>query len=81
MWFHVDSHAAEDVLNRRLAPAVGRPVEHLRARLAFGSAEFVLDKLMSFREAGVQRLFVWPVDDEIHQLGRFSEEILPALPA
>ena len=81
MWFHIDDRAAEDVLAHRLAPAVGRPVEQLQERLAFGSAAFVLDKLMAFRDAGVQRLFVWPVDDEIRQLHRFSEEVLPALRA
>jgi alkanesulfonate monooxygenase SsuD/methylene tetrahydromethanopterin reductase-like flavin-dependent oxidoreductase (luciferase family) len=79
MWFHIDDRAAEDVLNNRLAPAIGRPADQLRERLAFGSADSVLDKLMAFRDAGVRRLFVWPVDDEIRQLHRFSEEVLPAL--
>jgi hypothetical protein len=27
----------------------------------------------------VQRLFIWPVDDEIRQLHRFAEEVMPAL--
>ena len=34
---------------------------------------------MAFRDAGVQRLFVWPVDDEIDQLERFAADVLPAL--
>lgn len=79
MWFHIDAGRSGDVLGDRLAPAIHRPVEQLRERLAFGSAAAVLDRLMGFREAGVQRLFVWPVDDEISQLQRFSEEVLPAL--
>ena len=79
MWFHIDDRTAGDVLNDRLAPAIHRPVEELRERLAFGSAELVLDRLMAFRDAGVHRVFVWPVDDEISQLQRFSEEVLPAL--
>ena len=78
MWFHIGDHAV-DVLTDRLAPAIHRPVDELRERLAFGPADAVLDRLMAFREAGVQRLFVWPVDDEISQLQRFSEEVLPAL--
>ena len=78
-WFHIDDRTADDVLKNRLAPAVGRPVEHLRERLAFGPAELVRDNLMAFRDAGVQRIFVWPVDDEIRQLHRFAEEVLPAL--
>jgi alkanesulfonate monooxygenase SsuD/methylene tetrahydromethanopterin reductase-like flavin-dependent oxidoreductase (luciferase family) len=79
MWFHIDDRGAGDVLNDRLAPAIQRPVEQLQERLAFGSADSVLDKLMAFRGAGVRRLFVWPVDDEICQLQRFSEEVMPAL--
>jgi alkanesulfonate monooxygenase SsuD/methylene tetrahydromethanopterin reductase-like flavin-dependent oxidoreductase (luciferase family) len=79
MWFHIDDHAADDVLNIRLAPAVGRPAEQLRERLAFGPAGQVLDKLMAFREAGVRRLFVWPVGDDIDQLHRFAADVLPAL--
>ena len=80
MWFNIGNRAA-DVLTDRLAPAIQRPVEQLRDRLAFGSADLVLDRLMAFREAGVQRLFVWPVDDEIDQLRRFADEVLPALTA
>jgi alkanesulfonate monooxygenase SsuD/methylene tetrahydromethanopterin reductase-like flavin-dependent oxidoreductase (luciferase family) len=79
MWFHIDDHVAEDVLIDRLAPVIHRPVEQLRERLAFGSAESVLDTLMAFRDAGVQRLFVWPVDDEIAQLHIFAETVMPAL--
>jgi alkanesulfonate monooxygenase SsuD/methylene tetrahydromethanopterin reductase-like flavin-dependent oxidoreductase (luciferase family) len=79
MWFHIDERGADDVLNDRLAPAVGRPAEQLRERLPFGTVDAVLDKLMAFRDAGVQRVFIWPVDDELGQLHRFAEEILPAL--
>src|SRR6476620_377999 len=79
MWFHIEDGAAGDVLSDRLAPAIHRPVEQLRERLAFGSADAVLARLMAFREAGVHRVFVWPVDDEIAQLQRFSEDVLPAL--
>jgi alkanesulfonate monooxygenase SsuD/methylene tetrahydromethanopterin reductase-like flavin-dependent oxidoreductase (luciferase family) len=79
MWFHIDDRSADDVLNNRLAPVVGRPAEQLRERLAFGPAGEVLDKLVPLRDAGVQRLFIWPVDDEIRQLHRFAEEVMPAL--
>ncbi len=79
MWFHIDDHAADGVLIDRLAPAIKRPVEQLRERLAFGSADSMIDKLMAFRDAGVQRIFIWPVGDELAQLHRFSEEVMPAL--
>ena len=79
MWFHIDDRSAEDVLKTRLAPVVGRPVEQLRERLPFGSVGEVLDKASALRDAGVQRLFIWPVDDEIGQLHRFADEVMPAL--
>jgi alkanesulfonate monooxygenase SsuD/methylene tetrahydromethanopterin reductase-like flavin-dependent oxidoreductase (luciferase family) len=79
MWFHIDDRAADDVLDNQLAPAVGRPAEQLRERLPFGSADSVAERLIAFRDAGVQRLFVWPVGDEISQLHRFAEEVMPVL--
>lgn len=79
MWFHIDSRRGDDVLRERLVPAVHRPAEELRERLAFGSAESVVDKLGALRDAGVQRVFVWPVADELEQLRRFSEQVMKAL--
>ena len=79
MWFHIDEQRADEVLDERLAPAMHRPVEQLRDRLAFGPAEAVLEKVVAFRDAGVQRMFVWPVADEIEQLRRFGEAVIPKL--
>jgi alkanesulfonate monooxygenase SsuD/methylene tetrahydromethanopterin reductase-like flavin-dependent oxidoreductase (luciferase family) len=81
MWFHIDDRRADDVLNKRLAPVIHRPAEQLRERLAFGSAEAVTEKLSAFRDAGVQRMFLWPVADEIEQLQRFREEVVTRLDA
>jgi hypothetical protein len=49
--------------------------------LAFGSAEAVTEKLIAFRDNGVQRMFVWPVADEIVQLQRFRKEVMNRLEA
>jgi hypothetical protein len=81
MWFHIDDSRADDVLDKRLAPILQRPAEQLRERLAFGSAEAVTEKLIAFRDHGVQRMFLWPVADEIVQLQRFSEEVMSRLDA
>lgn len=80
MWFHIDRRAG-NVLEGVLAPVVHRPVEELRERLAFGSAEAVADKLGAFRAAGVERVFLWPVADELEQLKRFAGEVIPRLDA
>ena len=81
MWFHIDDRRASNVLESVLAPAMHRPVEELRERLPFGSADAVADKLNSFFAAGVQRVFVWPIADELEQLKRFAEEVIPRLDA
>jgi alkanesulfonate monooxygenase SsuD/methylene tetrahydromethanopterin reductase-like flavin-dependent oxidoreductase (luciferase family) len=79
MWFHIDDRRAGTVLETVLAPAVHRPVEELRERLPFGSADAVAAKLNAFRSAGVQRVFLWPVADELEQLKRFAGEVIPRL--
>lgn len=81
MWFHVDDRLAGQVLDERLAPVMHRPPEQLRERLPFGSAEAVAEKLAAFRDAGVQRVFLWPVVDEVEQLRRFSADVMPMLEA
>jgi alkanesulfonate monooxygenase SsuD/methylene tetrahydromethanopterin reductase-like flavin-dependent oxidoreductase (luciferase family) len=75
MWFHLNDHNASDVLESRLAPVLHRPVDQLRDRLTFGPAEAMVAKLSEFQDAGVQRLFIWRVADEIEQLHRFSEDV------
>jgi alkanesulfonate monooxygenase SsuD/methylene tetrahydromethanopterin reductase-like flavin-dependent oxidoreductase (luciferase family) len=79
MWFHIDDRRASDVLESVLAPAVHRPVEELRERLPFGSADAVADRLDAFRAAGVRRVFLWPVADELEQLERFAKEVISRL--
>jgi len=81
MWFHItDSKAEADrVMQERLVPTIHRPEELLRERLPVGPAESFAEKLSEFARAGVQRVFVWPVVDEAHQLERFWEEVRPAV--
>jgi alkanesulfonate monooxygenase SsuD/methylene tetrahydromethanopterin reductase-like flavin-dependent oxidoreductase (luciferase family) len=81
MWFHIDDRRANDVLEERLAPVIHRPSEQLRERLAFGPAEAVVEKLIAFRDAGVQWMFLWPVADDIEQLQRFADQVMPRLQA
>jgi hypothetical protein len=39
----------------------------------------VSEKVGAFREAGVQRMFVWPVADEVTQIQLFSAEVMTRL--
>jgi probable F420-dependent oxidoreductase len=81
MWFHIadDRDDAERVLQERLVPHVRRDVDELRARLSFGPADEFARKLRALGDAGAQRIYVWPVVDEIEQLERFATEVVPAI--
>ena len=68
-------------MRERLVPTIHRPEEMLRERLPVGPAELFAEKLSAFAQAGVQRVFVWPVADEAHQLELFWETVRPAIAA
>lgn len=79
MFFHVteDEDEARAVVGDTLAPTLNRPEAELADRLPIGSAEICADKLTAYRHAGVERVFLWPVKDELEQLRIFREQIAP----
>ena len=80
MWLYVteDPRAAERLLDTVLAPALGRPVEQVRALdLPIGSAEQCAERLDAYARAGAQRIFVWPLTDELRQLQLLRERVAP----
>ncbi len=79
MWCYIteDSSETEQVFTERIFPIIDRPQEILRERLAIGPAEDFAEKLIAYREAGVQRVFIWPVGDEVRQLELFDERVAP----
>ena len=81
MWFHIteDRSEARRILQQRLVPVINRPEDVLGERLPVGPAAAFAEKLALFREAGVQRVLVWPVADERRQLELFCENVRPAL--
>jgi len=83
MWLYVSEarRDAERMLGDVLAPMLNRPIEALRElALPIGSAEQCAERISAFQEAGVQRIFVWPLADELHQLERFRQEVVPLVP-
>ena len=44
-----------------------------------GHVRSFAEKLAAFRDAGVQRVYIWPVHDERRQLELFAEEVVPLL--
>jgi alkanesulfonate monooxygenase SsuD/methylene tetrahydromethanopterin reductase-like flavin-dependent oxidoreductase (luciferase family) len=81
MWFYIteDRAEADRVMRERVVPTIHRPEEMLRERLPIGPAELFAEKLSDFARAGVQRVFIWPVADEAHQLELFWETVRPAI--
>jgi alkanesulfonate monooxygenase SsuD/methylene tetrahydromethanopterin reductase-like flavin-dependent oxidoreductase (luciferase family) len=75
-----DQRLAEELLVELVSPTLGRPVELLRERLLIGTPAECAEKLTRLQAAGVQRVFLWPVEDETRQLARFHEQVLPQLP-
>ncbi len=81
MWFRLedDPAAARRVLEEWVSPAVGRDPDELAERLLVGPADRCAERLAAYAEAGVRRVFLWPVGDGVEQLERFGEEVAPAL--
>jgi alkanesulfonate monooxygenase SsuD/methylene tetrahydromethanopterin reductase-like flavin-dependent oxidoreductase (luciferase family) len=81
MWFHITENAkeADRVMRERLVPTINRPEETLRERVPVGPPDRFAELLSSFVHAGVQRVFIWPVADEVDQLERFANTVRPLI--
>jgi len=80
MFFHVteDRATAERIIREVLSRMLNRPEEELDKRLLVGPAEECAKKLTAYQAAGVQRIFLWPVKDELRQLTLFRERVAAA---
>ena len=80
MWLYVTDSPAEAnrVLTDVLSPLVGRPVDQLRdLALPIGSAEQCAERISAYAVAGAERVFVWPLADDLDQLAAFREAVVP----
>ena len=77
MWCYVteDRAIAEDVLRTVVAQMLGRDPEALRGQILVGPAEECREKLEAYSQAGVQRVFIWPVKDPLEQLDIFMTQV------
>ena len=72
----------ERVVTQLLAPLLRRTPEALRElALPIGPPELCAQRIEAFVRAGARRLFVWPVTDDLRQLARFREEVVPHVSA
>ena len=67
------------MLHEVLAPAINRPVAELRARLPIGSAVDCAGKLAAYQNVGVQRIYLWPLADEVRQVKIFMDHVVPLI--
>lgn len=79
MFFYVTEEraASERIVREVLSPTLKRPEQELQERLLVGSAEECAEKLAAYRAAGANRIFLWPVEDELGQLATFRERVAP----
>jgi alkanesulfonate monooxygenase SsuD/methylene tetrahydromethanopterin reductase-like flavin-dependent oxidoreductase (luciferase family) len=83
MWLYVTERRrdAERMLREILAPVLNRPVDALRElTLPIGSAQQCAERISAYGEAGAERVFVWPLGDELRQLELFRERVVPLVP-
>ena len=81
MWLYIteDGRDSERMLSEVLAPALNRPIAELRERLPIGSAEECAEKLAAYQKVGVQRVYLWPLADELEQIKIFMRQVVPLI--
>jgi alkanesulfonate monooxygenase SsuD/methylene tetrahydromethanopterin reductase-like flavin-dependent oxidoreductase (luciferase family) len=83
MWLYIteDRRDSERMLNEVLAPTLNRPVAELRERLPIGSVQDCAEKLADYQKVGVQRVYLWPLANELEQINVFMREVVPLIRA
>jgi alkanesulfonate monooxygenase SsuD/methylene tetrahydromethanopterin reductase-like flavin-dependent oxidoreductase (luciferase family) len=81
MWTWVSEDVAETsrMLDEVLAPLLRRDPTELRDRLCIGSAEYCVDVLNEYAQAGCEWVQLWPLGDERRQIELLADSVLPKL--
>ena len=77
MYVTGDARKAKRVLRDVVSPTLKRAEREVEDRLLIGSCDACAEKLSAFKRAGAQRIFLWPVADELTQLEIFMHEVVP----
>ncbi len=79
-WTYVtDDDAEARAFIDRLCQMLRRPIEEVEGRLPIGSPAACVDLLGRYQAAGLQRVLLWPMRDEVEQLERIKAEVMPQL--
>ena len=81
MWLYITENEAESerMLYEVLAPVLKRPVAELREWLPIGSAQNCAGKLAAYKNVGVQRVYLWPLANELEQIKIFMRQVVPLI--
>jgi len=79
MWMYVTKDPAEAtrVLEDVVSKMLNRPIEDIAGLLPIGSAEHCAELMSRYAAVGAQRVFVWPVADDLEQIERFMTQVVP----
>jgi alkanesulfonate monooxygenase SsuD/methylene tetrahydromethanopterin reductase-like flavin-dependent oxidoreductase (luciferase family) len=82
-WMYVteSERESERMLQEVLAPVLNRPVTELRERLPIGSPQACAEKLAAYQKVGVQRIYLWPLANDLDQIKIFMNEVVPLINA
>ncbi len=79
-WLYItDDETEARAVSERLSDMLRRPVEEVEDRLPIGSPARCVDLLGRYRAAGLQRVLLWPVKDEVRQMELVARDVLPQL--
>jgi len=81
MWCYVteERSKADRAIREILSPTLNRPESELSQRVLVGPAQECAEKLAAYQAAGAQRVFLWPIADELRQLEILQEEVVPSV--
>jgi alkanesulfonate monooxygenase SsuD/methylene tetrahydromethanopterin reductase-like flavin-dependent oxidoreductase (luciferase family) len=77
--FVTDDERARRARLAELAELLNRPVDQLAGRVLVGTVQHCAEVVSAYAEAGVDRLFIWPLTDVERQLERFMLDVVPAV--
>lgn len=78
-WVSKDRGEGDRVLADVLAPILRRDPDELRSQVCVGPAEHCAELLSRYAEAGCDRVYLWPLGDEVRQLELVASAVVPRL--
>ena len=81
MWTYVteDRVKASRLIGEVLSPMLRRAPAEIKDLLPIGPVEHCVRVVQSYAAAGAERIFVWPLEDELTQLEIFKRDVLDAV--